>query len=113
MWFSGKNGGGKRVYVEAESKEDALTKGCLTSSWGPFPSLSEATAAERFCHFENGVWQDRPSRDKVYKKKYISLDDYVGRDNVIVIRGATDGTAHSGGPAVGDAAGVGARNQDG
>jgi hypothetical protein len=77
------------VYVEGDeqaAKERALNHGKLKAYWGPFPTLVEASAKERFCDFGNGIWVDSPIKDKKYRKLYVPLDEYIKRADVIILR---------------------------
>lgn len=93
MWFQFVVGQDrKRLYVQAEDKDHALDRArgagyeVTNTFWGPFTELWECTAKERFCDFSMGIWKDVAPKDKHYKKLYVSLDKYLERPGVLVVR---------------------------
>lgn len=84
------------VYTEAATEEEALArveKAGFTvkkMSWGPFDHLWECSAKERFCSFDNGIWQDHPAKDKKFRALYVSLANHLLNPDVVVLK-ATDG----------------------
>lgn len=80
----------KKVYVEAEdevkAKEKAASAGYTAApSGGPHAHLWEATAKDRYCDFGNGIWVDRPVKDKLYGPKYVKLEDYLKTANIVIL----------------------------
>lgn len=78
-----------KVYVEAESSEEAITKATAAElpvgqPISQYDTLWEASARDRFCHFD-GKWHNKPSKDKQYAKKYIRLEDHVRQPDVVVL----------------------------